>query len=367
MVGRQEDRAHTMRPTHPLNLVEIDTAMVQSDRQDLCAALLQHPYGRLIGQRLDDHGIARLQQHPDRKVHAHLTAAGDTDVTRIGHHSTLRSQHGRDGFTQQQRATRIAIEQPVFACRPLYRRAIGASQHFRRKQAAVRRALVQLQIPTLLGYGCGLVKPVFRRTPARGRIGTFFPAPHPNVGQRCGDDGAAGARGNQPALGDEVLVSQHDGLAVDVEGGGQFAATGKKGPRQQPPALNLVDQRMNDLHVQRRSAVRIDSFRKQHFPGAQHRCSAFDHSNDNDNHLHLLAWTPRAPGRRHYALDQAENEGRGRPIGGERRCDQTGCWRGLRRASHRRMPYTPITSRVTPNTNSNNLPASPPNSPVCRG
>src|SRR3546814_11532219 len=72
--------------------------------------------------------------------------------------------------------------------------------------------------------------------------------------QRCRDHRAARPGRIEPALRDQILIGEDDGLAVDAEYPGELAAAGKIVARGDPSALDIPDHRLDGLHLVRNIA-----------------------------------------------------------------------------------------------------------------
>src|SRR3546814_2107058 len=88
--------------------------------------------------------------------------------------------------------------------------------------------------------------------------------------QRCRDHRAARPGRIEPALRDQILIGEDDGLAVDAEYPGELAAAGKIGARGEPSALDIPDQRLDDLHIDRNIARGVDPLAETDLPWPQH-------------------------------------------------------------------------------------------------
>jgi hypothetical protein len=96
MVRSEEYRAHFVRPAHPFHLIHADTLLVQVDRDNLSSTVLEHADGRLVGQRLNEHDVARANQHTGSKTHTHLAATRYAHVVRSCHDTALCPEHVGD-------------------------------------------------------------------------------------------------------------------------------------------------------------------------------------------------------------------------------------------------------------------------------
>src|SRR3982074_2983874 len=74
MVRSQKDRAHLVRPAHPLDLVHVDTLLVQVNGDDLRATFLEHADRSLVGKRLNQYDVPWTNQHAGSQAHPHLTS-----------------------------------------------------------------------------------------------------------------------------------------------------------------------------------------------------------------------------------------------------------------------------------------------------
>src|SRR6266700_1501085 len=71
-----------------------------------------------------------------------------------------------------------------------------------------------------------------------------------------------------PALGLELVVRQHDCLAIHLQALSQLSRTGQRGTRCEPPRADLVDDGVNNLKIERgRRATPNDNLE---FPGSKH-------------------------------------------------------------------------------------------------
>src|SRR5882757_9875289 len=102
MVRSQKDCADLVRPAHSLDLVYVDSLLIQTDGDDLCAAILDDADRLQIGKRLNQDDVTRPNQHPGSQAPAHLAATCNAYVLRSCHATALCSEHGGNCLPQQQ-------------------------------------------------------------------------------------------------------------------------------------------------------------------------------------------------------------------------------------------------------------------------
>ena len=201
-----------------------------------------------------------------------LAAAGDADIIRGDGQPALALQHRCDALPQGRRAARIAILEQVLARRALGGGAIGAGEQLGGEQSPVRRALVELEAGAgrqrERAFGGSRIAIVDRRVAHRRfRLGALAAD---RLGQRCRHHRPARPRRRQPALRDQILIGEHHRLAIDSQDRRQLAAAGEVGAGGQPPAFDVADQRLDDLHVDGNVARRIDAIPQADLPRSQH-------------------------------------------------------------------------------------------------
>jgi hypothetical protein len=140
----EEDRADTVLAAGALNRLDIRAVLVEPDRDDVGAKIGEGGDRGFVGQRLDQHGIARLQQRSRGEVDAVLATPCDADIVGGDRQPALSPQHRRDRLAQPERTARVAILQPVVAARALHGGPIRTREDVGGKQATVRRTLVEL-------------------------------------------------------------------------------------------------------------------------------------------------------------------------------------------------------------------------------
>jgi len=209
--------------------------------------------------RLFDHyDVSGVEQDAGGEIEALLRAAGNHDLVRLGHDPARSLEVFSEGGAQRRVPGRIRIAECV-ARRAPCPRGQQPPPDLPRELVDGRLAVAKVVLKTRRARGRRAQKTGqttrIRRDGRRIAVHRARRRRHRGGRQRARHRGGRTVPADDIALGEQLLVGQHDGVAGHTEIRRELSRRRQAGARQQPPVADRRLERMVDASVQR--AVRL--------------------------------------------------------------------------------------------------------------